>query len=71
MILTDTNVLVYAHREDAADHRRFRKWLETLVGEPEALGVARVVTHPASSTRRRRPGTALDSAVSLASSQTR
>ncbi len=54
MILTDVNVLVYAHREDAADHRRFRRWLESLIAEPEAFGVAdlvlsgflRVVTHP-------------------------
>ena len=28
MILLDVNVLVYAHREDAARHVEFRRWLE-------------------------------------------
>ena len=28
MILPDVNVLVYAHREDAVDHARYRQWLE-------------------------------------------
>ncbi|HXH38333.1 MAG TPA: type II toxin-antitoxin system VapC family toxin [Thermoanaerobaculia bacterium] len=54
MILADVNVLVYAHREDAADHRRFRDWLEAVVASPEAFGVCdlvlsgflRVVSHP-------------------------
>lgn len=54
MILTDVNVLIYAHREDAADHVRFRNWLEGVIAGPEAFGVAdlvlsgflRVVTHP-------------------------
>lgn len=53
MILTDVNVLIYAHREDAADHHRFRDWLEGVIAGPEAFGVAdlvlsgflRVVTH--------------------------
>ena len=54
MILTDVNVLIYAHREDAADHRRFRDWIEEVVAGPEAFGVSdlilsgflRVVSHP-------------------------
>jgi len=54
VILTDVNVLIYAHREDAADHRRFRDWMEAVVAGPEAFGVCdlvlsgflRVVTHP-------------------------
>lgn len=54
MILTDVNVLLYAHREDAADHSRFRHWLESVIASPEAFGVAdvvlsaflRVATHP-------------------------
>lgn len=54
MILPDVNVLIYAHREDAADHRRFRKWLEAAIDGPEAYGYAdlvlsgfvRIVTHP-------------------------
>lgn len=43
MILTDVNVLIYAHREDAADHRRFRDWLEKMIAGPEAFGVAELV----------------------------
>jgi len=54
VILTDVNVLIYAHREDAADHRRFRDWMEDVVAGPEAFGVSdlilsgfmRVVSHP-------------------------
>jgi toxin-antitoxin system PIN domain toxin len=54
VILTDVNVLIYAHREDAADHRRFREWMEEMIAGPEAFGVAdlilsgflRVATHP-------------------------
>jgi len=55
MLLTDVNVLVYAYREDAADHRRFYEWLEDLVNGDEAYGASdlvfsgflRIVTHPA------------------------
>lgn len=54
MLLPDVNVLVQAHREDAADHPRFRGWLEERVNGPEAFGLSdlvlsgfvRVVTHP-------------------------
>ena len=54
MILADVNVLVYAHREDAADHGRYRAWLEAVVNSDEAYatsdlvlsGFIRVVTHP-------------------------
>jgi len=54
VILTDVNVLIYAHREDAADHRRFRDWMDGVVAGPEAFGISdlvlsgflRVVTHP-------------------------
>jgi hypothetical protein len=54
VILTDVNVLVYAHREDAADHPQFRRWLEAMIGKTEAFAIAdlvlsgflRVVTHP-------------------------
>ena len=67
MILTDVNVLVYAFREDAADHRRFRAWLETLIAGPDAFALAeivlsgfvRVVTHP----RIFQPAAPLDSAL--------
>jgi toxin-antitoxin system PIN domain toxin len=54
VILTDVNILIYAHREEAADHTRFRGWFENVMAGPEAFGVAdlvfsgfvRVVTHP-------------------------
>jgi hypothetical protein len=54
MLLPDVNVLVYAHREDAAEHARYRAFVEGLVNGREAYGVAelvlsgfvRVVTHP-------------------------
>lgn len=54
MILPDVNVLVYAHRRDAARHEEYRAWLEeVLVGlAPYGLsdlvlaGFVRVVTHP-------------------------
>lgn len=54
MLLCDVNVLVYAHREDAKDHARYRSWLEAVLNGEEAFGVSdlilsgfvRVVTHP-------------------------
>jgi hypothetical protein len=54
VILIDVNVLVYAHREDAPDHSRYRQWLTDLINGDTAYGVAdlalsgflRVVTHP-------------------------
>lgn len=53
MILTDVNVVVYAHRREAPDHERYRRWLERLVSSDEAYGIsdrvlsgfARIVTH--------------------------
>src|SRR5437870_13804127 len=54
MLLPDVNVLVYAHRIDATDHQRYAAWLEDVVNNDEAYGLAdlvlsgfiRVVTHP-------------------------
>ena len=54
MILPDVNVLVYAHREDAADHTLYRQWLEKIIqnGQPYGIsdqvlsGFLRVATHP-------------------------
>jgi hypothetical protein len=54
MILPDVNVLVYAHRQDAVDHTRYRQWLEGILqsGQPYGIsdhvlsGFLRVVTHP-------------------------
>jgi uncharacterized protein len=45
---------VYAHREDAPGHRRYRGWLEGVVNSDSAFGLSdlvlsgflRVVTHP-------------------------
>jgi uncharacterized protein len=50
----DVNVLVYAHRIDAVDHDRYRRYLEGLVNGPASFGLIdlvlsgflRVVTHP-------------------------
>jgi uncharacterized protein len=54
MILTDVNVLVYAHRSDAPGHSAYREWLEELINGDQAYGYSdlvlsgflRVVTHP-------------------------
>lgn len=54
MVLIDVNVLVYAHRQDAANHAAWRRWLEAVMQSDEAYGVSdlalsgflRVVTHP-------------------------
>jgi len=54
VLLVDVNVLVYAYRQDAPDHARYRRWLEALVGSPNAYGASdvvlsgflRIVTHP-------------------------
>lgn len=54
MLLIDVNVLVYAHRQDATGHARYKDWLDSVLGAQEAFGVSelvlsgflRVVTHP-------------------------
>jgi len=54
MYLIDVNVLVYAYREDAPDHRSYHIWLEECLSSEQAFGLAdlvlagflRVVTHP-------------------------
>ena len=54
MILLDVNVLVYAHRNDAPNHARYRDWLESVANSDAAYGLSdlvlagflRVVTHP-------------------------
>jgi toxin-antitoxin system PIN domain toxin len=43
MILSDVNVLIYAHRKDAVDHARFRDWLESTVSSPSAFGYSELV----------------------------
>ena len=54
MILPDVNVLICAFREDSPDHKKYRRWLESVVRgdmaygmSPQVLGaVVRIVTHP-------------------------
>ena len=54
MILMDMNILVYAHRSDAPNHKAMREWLETIVNGDQAYGISdlvlsgflRIVTHP-------------------------
>ncbi len=54
MDLIDVNVLVYAHREDAANHAAYLRWLEAVINGDQAYGMAdmvlggflRIVTHP-------------------------
>lgn len=54
MLLTDVNVLVYAHREDSDRHEDYRVWLEDVINSDQAYGVSdlvlsgfvRIVTHP-------------------------
>ena len=54
MVLPDVNVLVYAHREDAAGHPDYREWLERVINGDESYGMSeivlsgfvRIVTHP-------------------------
>lgn len=54
MLVPDVNVLVYAYREDADDHERYRSWLEDLAASEAPFGLVDrvmtgflgVVTHP-------------------------
>ena len=54
MRLLYVNVLLYAHREEASEHARYREWLESLLSGDEAYGMAdlvlsgfvRIATHP-------------------------
>ena len=67
MMLPDVNVLVYAHREDTAQHAGFRAWLEGLINSDASFGLSelvlsgfvRVVTHPKVFTRPSALGDAL------------
>lgn len=43
MQLPDVNVLIYAHREDAAEHHRYAAWLRALAEADEPFAVAEVV----------------------------
>jgi toxin-antitoxin system PIN domain toxin len=54
VILPDVNVLLYAFRQDASGHRRYKEWLEAVVNGDSAYGVSpqvlasvvRIATHP-------------------------
>ncbi len=54
MILPDVNVLVYAHRRDAADHDRYREWMVAIQGGAASYALSglvlsafiRIVTNP-------------------------
>lgn len=54
MILPDVNVLIYAFRTDAPDHKRYRDWLDGVVNGPAAYGISpqvlcsviRITSHP-------------------------
>jgi hypothetical protein len=54
MLLPDVNILVYAFREVAPEHQRFRTWLEQLANSDETFalsdlvcsGFLRIATHP-------------------------
>lgn len=43
MILPDVNVLVYAHRRDATDHKRYHRWLTDVISAEEPYGMAELV----------------------------
>jgi uncharacterized protein len=68
-------VLVYAHREDAPDHTKYRSWLERVWRTEPAVGLAdlvlsgfvRVVTHPRVFTRPTPTTIALEAASGLRS----
>jgi len=54
LILPDVNVLVYAHKENVADHQHYLRWLKGILGGVAAYGMSefvvsafiRIVTHP-------------------------
>lgn len=54
MILIDVNVLVYAHKQQTAEHEQYRRWLEGVLEADAPYGMSelvlsgflRMVTHP-------------------------
>ena len=54
MLLTDVNVLIYAHRGDATDHAWYKTWIDEMLAGEAVFGVSelvlsgfvRVTTHP-------------------------
>ncbi len=43
MILPDVNVLIYAFREDATNHKSYKKWLENVINSPEPYCLSELV----------------------------
>jgi len=43
VILTDVNLLLYAHREEFDQHRRCKEWLERMIASREPFGMANIV----------------------------
>jgi hypothetical protein len=70
LILVDVNVLLYAHREELADHQAYRDWLTTTVNGDSAYGMSdlvlssfiRILTNP----KAFRPPTPIDQALEAA-----
>jgi len=54
MLLIDVNVLVYAFREGAPEHKSYSRWLEACINSDQAFGLSdlvlagflRIATHP-------------------------
>ena len=40
MLLPDVNILLYAFRQDSADHARYRRWLESHLSGDEPIGIS-------------------------------
>lgn len=76
MILLDVNVLLYAHKRQAANHDRFRGWLEEVASADEPFGLhdgvlasfVRIATHPRIFDRPSSPFEALQFVAALRSS---
>jgi uncharacterized protein len=45
MLMPDVNVLVYSHREEAHDHKRYAAWLIDLAQGPEPFAISELVLH--------------------------
>ena len=43
MILPDVNVLVYAYRQDMADHEQYRDWVTRIVNARRPYGISELV----------------------------
>jgi toxin-antitoxin system PIN domain toxin len=45
MRMPDVNLLVYAHREETVDHRRYAAWLIEMAGGPAPFALSELVLH--------------------------